>query len=334
MRTESRGHWAAAIAAALRFDNDILEVYATNWVVRVNGTTVNLPTSLDGIYPLTVTSNTVTVTLPSAQSITFISSYGSGITIRVDGHGSYFYDSLGMCGKWSEFGLIGRDGVTAFTDPYVFAKDWEVDASLGDPILFSTPPSNIVDVTPPTPPQFTDDEIQDATEVCDQLTFVDDISEANCIFDALLTDEDEVLDNPSYVDPFVPTERCIAAGVNGTSCADLGGECVYECDSANFNCVQTGNLCSLNPDLDFSVGSTTKSRRLESVEGCSCALPITSAPTVSSSPSVSPIPTGSPTESPTRTPTVPPGVCNRQSNCICEEYPGKMIGFPQYDIQR
>lgn len=281
MRTESRGGWAAAIAVALRFDYDILEVQDSPFRVLVNGTTSNIPSSLDGIYPLSVSGSSVTVSLPVAQSITI----SGGLRTYISGHGSYFYESNGLAGKWTLPGYIGRDGMTDFGDPYAMAKDWEVNATLGDPLLFSTPADNIIDINPPTPPNFPPDEEQEANEFCEQFDFEDHFTQENCVFDYLITDPETVLNNTAYTDPIVPVERCLASDdFSGTTCAELGGECKYECDSDMFDCYQ--DMCTENPDLDFTVGlslpENKRRRRAGAVEGCSCALPKTNAVCVDS----------------------------------------------------
>ena len=309
IRTETRGHWSAVIAIALRFGSDILEIYGDGFQIQVNHSPNNIPAALDGLYPLSVTSSSVQVSLPAAQSITFVQHYASGIMIRVDGHGSYFYDAVGMCGKWNMIGFIGRDNSTSLEDAYEFANEWQVNTTIGDPSLFYTPPENIVDILPPIPPEFTDEEIEAAILICDQLSpFINEEAFQNCIYDAVIVEEENVLDNPAYVDPFVPTDRCLEPGENATTCADLGGECVYECDSDLFNCIASSG-CAINPDLEFLDGET--------VGSCACAFPITESPTT--------FPSLSPSVVPSNSPTVPPEGCTLHSNCICEEYPGKMI---------
>mgnify|MGYP003340080243 CR=1 FL=1 len=122
------------------------------------------------------------------------------------------------------------------------------------------------------------------------------------------------VDNPAYIEPFGSTERCVEPAVadndEGTvttvgsspTCAELGGECVFRYNTAINDCVQ-GAQCIDNADLtvvDSGRRSLNSRRRMEFIEGCSCALP----KQPSESPSVSIQPTESPSSAPTYSPSV------------------------------
>eukprot|EP00546_Thalassionema_frauenfeldii_P015975 CAMPEP_0178897448 /NCGR_PEP_ID=MMETSP0786-20121207/1753_1 /TAXON_ID=186022 /ORGANISM="Thalassionema frauenfeldii, Strain CCMP 1798" /LENGTH=1177 /DNA_ID=CAMNT_0020568001 /DNA_START=35 /DNA_END=3568 /DNA_ORIENTATION=- len=279
IRTERRQRWSAVNRAALRFESDILEVL-DDGSIFINGVK---PTAtllvLDEIYPIETSSNSVTVRMSGAQFIQFKSYYQS-LLIRIDGHGSDFYDSVGMAGTWNKFGLVGRDRNTTYTNTTLFALDWEVDDNIhGDPLLFSTPAVSFCNGTSFPQMQPTLDELNFAEAACEEVTKEGEKNRENCIFDILASDGDVTwVDNPAYTDPFQGTERCVDATINElegkASCRSLGGECVFRCDTSELNCLDDATLCDVG---DVNLRKLNEyghqGRRLNVLEGCSCALP-------------------------------------------------------------
>ena len=308
IRTESRGHWSAVTLASLRFESDILEVYK-NKTILINGNETILD-SLEGMYPIDIDTYGVTVTMSGSQFIKFIYFYDS-ILVRIDGHGSDFYNSQGMAGTWNRLGLIGRNGTTTFTNTTQYAVEWEVNPSLGDPVLFSSPTEHSCNEKPINePPTPSAAELESAEEACDSIASDDD-REA-CIFDVLITGDINVTQNPDYTDPFNGTERCISTPddidlsiFGGLSCIEYGGECVFRCDSTKFDCVQ-GAFCSLNIEDSISADSRRQKRRMNVIEGCSCAFPKAPSSIPSTSPSASFSPSFNPSDKPSKLPSSTP----------------------------
>jgi len=311
-----KGHyWSGVVQVALRFDDDILEINSLEEnKVSVNGVPVTSDSfTLDDIYPVTNTFGRLKRSLKSTEKVRVKMSGGQyidflvhqdTIVIRMDAHGSDFYESRGMTGYWNKPGLIGRDGVTSFDIPVkkeyshesvLFATEWEVDMNRGDPILFSTPSTAKCADKPKAPPLESEDEarrlvdMEFAKKLCDRVVAEGIEGREECIFDVLRSNFDEdVLDNPEYKDPLVGVERCVAAPEtfesqkavdSAPSCADLGGECVYRCNAANYDC-RPDAMCIEATDLTVVDAARRRMRKLEFIEGCSCALPKTKASSV------------------------------------------------------
>jgi len=300
------GHyWSGVVQAALRFDDDILELNSLPGEnkVSVNGVPVTSDSfTLDDIYPVKNTFDklkkkfleSLKVKMSGGQYIEFLIHLDT-IVIRMDAHGSDFYESKGMTGYWNKPGLVGRDGVTSYDIPVkkehshasvLFATEWEVDMNRGDPILFSTPSTAKCADTPEAPPLESEDEdrrlvdMEFAKTLCDRVVAEGMPGREECIFDVLRSNFDEdVLENPEYVDPLVGIERCVAApepmqkaDESAPSCADLGGECVYRCNAAKYDC-RPDAMCIEATDLTVVDAARRRMRKLEFIEGCSCALP-------------------------------------------------------------
>ena len=271
IRTESRGYWSAVSRVALRFDSEVMEVLLDGTIL-INGVQpATLPSTLDGIYPLEVTSNAAKVLMSGGQYIE-IRFYYNNLLVRIDAHGSDFFESVGMAGTWNTFGLIGRDGITDYSDDTTaFAVEWEVSGN--DPLLFSTPALSLCNGTTLPPAEPTAEEIANAEEICGQVLLEGQENQVNCVFDVLAGGGDPTwAQNPAYTEPLVSTERCVEAGGIMPSCASLGGECVYRCDSSEYDCL-IGSYCQDNADLTVVDAARRSRRRMEFVEGCSCALP-------------------------------------------------------------
>jgi len=289
--------WSGVVLAALRFDDDILEVNALEEnAVSVNGDPVTLDTfTLDDVYPVQIsTTNTgkksVKVTMSGGQYIEFLFHLES-LVIRMDAHGSDFYGSQGMAGNWNQPGLIGRDSVRSFdlkNERTLYAMQWEVNVDRGDPVLFSTPPIHKCSDVPQAPPMEEKDEarrlvdVEFAKVLCDSIAPEGSEWREDCIFDMIRSNfDEEVLENPTYKDPFTSTERCVAAPEDekaanadetGLSCAELGGECVYRCNTAEHDC-RPDALCVEATDLTVVDVARRRLRKVEFIEGCSCAVP-------------------------------------------------------------
>lgn len=346
IRTERRGVWSAVSQVALRFDSDILEVYE-NGTVLVNSALQDSFESLllDELYPVVKSgANSVTVSMSGAQSILFYYSSGSGVGILMDVHGSDFFESKGMAGTWNKYGFNDRDGlainVSSTHNAIEYAVVWEVNATLGDPLLFSTPAEhNCADTPTSPPPSSTPEQIENAEQTCADVVLNPEEKE-NCVFDVLNEGEDSVKDNIAYSEPFQLTERCVAASIpsleptvfsleltvysssenSPTSCADLGGECVFRCDTSVNDCLQGPSLCIENANLT-AVDDTVRRnrRRMESIEGCACRLPkqASQSPSASNQPSEVPSiepsanPSLNPTKIPSQTPTSKPTIASK-----------------------
>jgi len=302
------GHyWSGVVQAALRFDDDILELNSLPGenTVSLNGVPVTSDSfTLDDIYPVTNTFGKLKKSLRSTEKVRVKMSGGQyidflihldTIVIRMDAHGSDFYESKGMTGYWNKPGLVGRDGVTSYDIPakkehshesVLFATEWEVNADRGDPILFSTPTTAKCADTPEAPPLESEDEdrrlvdMESAKTLCDRVVAEGMPGREECIFDVLRSNFDEdVLENPEYVNPMVGIERCVAApepmqkaDESAPSCADLGGKCVYRCNAAKYDC-RPDAMCIEAIDLTVVDAARRRMRKLEFIEGCSCALP-------------------------------------------------------------
>lgn len=271
IRTESRGPaWSAVTDTALRFTTDILEVSDIG-TVKFNGVPTAAPfLIMDGIYNVNVTpfgsGKQVIVSLPGAQQIKYQTTGFGGVLIYIDAHGSDFCDSQGMAGDWDLAGFIARDGATPVAvgpgpNKVAYAVEWEVDGTL-DPILFSTTVPNTCGDDPFDRRKKRHLQSQDdaAREECmDIVQNMNDLD--NCVFDYINAGPDFARNNVAYTQVYEKTTRCEANPeiiLETPSCEDLGGRCVYLCDSKVNECL-SNNLC-ISSEVD---------------QGCSCAVPKT-----------------------------------------------------------
>ena len=339
IRTEYRGVWSAISEAALRFNSDILEV-RQDGTVLVNGVApAGPPFSLDGTYnviigPFTGTgTRVVTVVLAGGQYIEFRTT-DYHINLYIDANGADFCDSEGMGGNWQIDGFIGRDGVTPVTfgplsagyNKVDYGIEWEVDATLGDPILFSTSTTKSCGDEPVCDPDLPffpgegflcdasnkepdQDELALAAEFCETLV-TDPGDLENCAFDVVMEGEEWVKLYTPYLDVYEPTKRCIPGTLpelpdtdgpesdqriigRPLTCADLGGECVFRCDPNISDCIEGDDLCV--PQL-IAIGDRRFLEENEPVfvEGCSCAIPKATSSPPSGSPTGCPVTDGIP----------------------------------------
>ena len=291
IRTEYRGVWSAVSETALRFVTDILEVQQDGTVLVNGAPTASTSFLLDGTYMVVVGPFTgpgkrvVTVALAGGQYIEFTTT-DFHINMYIDANGGDFCDSEGMSGNWQIDGFIGRDGMTPVTfgplsagyNKVEYGIEWEVDATLGDPILFSTPTTKSCADQPECEPlpenpdvvvlcdrdnkEPDDEALQMAEDICMGLvTNMDDLE--NCAFDVAIEGVEWVKQNTPYADVYEPTERCLPAILEevpddreprdeplpgpvrpGTkTCADLGGRCVFRCDPDISDCIEGIDLC-------------------------------------------------------------------------------------------
>merc|ERR1712012_729614 len=128
-------------------------------------------------------------------------------------------------------------------------------------------------------------DLESAKKLCDSVVAEGEEGREECIFDVLRSNfNEDVLDNPAYTDPLTSVERCVAApeeqiaaasangDANGLPCTELGGECVYRCNTAKYDC-RPDALCVEATDLTVVDAARRRMRKLEFIEGCSCALP-------------------------------------------------------------
>jgi len=175
-----------------------------------------------------------------------------------------------------------RSGETMHdTTPQELADEWKVSTSLGDAELFDTPSefSGQIQCEAPIPFSSSSTERAQAEAACSSLP--DAVTRNECVFDILATNGDtQWAENPGFTEPLDVLENaCMAAATQ--ACSNIGGTCVWRCNSNNFNCIQS--LCNTTASpLDFDNATLS-----EYIDGCSCAVPY-------------PPPTLAPTEFPTR----------------------------------
>lgn len=250
----------------------------------VNGVTPSVPPdTIGGRHPFSSSASKVKILLSGGQFIEL----NAARSIRINAHGSDFYDTNGMSGKWDRLGLVGRDDVSTFDDPELFAKEWEVNTALGNPQLFRAAASNACGESPkPTQPDPALLEL--ATMACAHIPKEDNKKE--CVFDVITTGDTSFAANEVYVNPLEPEELC---GPSSTDCVLRGGNCVWRCDSEVASCLP--GLCELTHPEEVLDGDVTRKLRSAVVEGCSCAVPRVA---LGDSQSTSPAPTTSDTEPP------------------------------------
>jgi len=320
IRTAYRGRWSAIETLALKIGADIMEV-EQDGTVLINGAAPPPSPLLDtyavSIGPFLGTGRrTVTVLLDGGQYLEF-ATYDNNINIYIDANGSDFCDSEGMAGNWQLDGFISRDGVTPVSplDPgsnkVEYGIEWEVNAGLGDPILFSTPTTKNCAVEPSCDTGTPNDELctssnkppdendlKQARAICEDIV-TNPLDLDACAFDVAVEGKQWVLDNTLYERVLEPTIRCVPADIEEppveeppderdpvpdvrtnpefVTCADLGGECVYRCNPEISDCIEGDNLCVFNL---VAIGDRRFLQEEEEdfVEGCSCAVPKDATP--------------------------------------------------------
>ena len=324
IRTKKFGGWSGIESAAIQIGGDKLEVAIPGWIFLNNVNVTDSPPLTVGGYPFTVRSRNsqrYDMNFTGGQYIQFRRSYGRTFQVDVLGHGSDFYSSEGLCGNWTSEtpnALVGRDHVNVYPLMPVqnaYGEEWQVNTLVGDPMLFNTTASakctyNSTGVCTAGAPAC-ENQLVMANNACINVTQAEN-TQANCIFDVLTTGDVGAAYTFAYTDPIIgnPPEKCVERRniTDAIGCKGRGGQCVWRCDNTTHTCVDK-----------FCQGPF-------GFEGCSCALPKTSAPTkapvkvnITSAPTKAPIKvniTSAPTKAPvkvniTTAPTKAPvhGVC-------------------------
>ena len=309
IRTLDRGRYSDIVAVALQIGSDIVEITENAYYIN-SVSPLQPPKTIGSNYSIEISPSRLLISLSGGQ---FISIYGG--TVRISAHGSDFYDSNGMTGKWNLNGFIGRDGMTKFDNMTEFAIEWEVSVSKGDPLLFRSNATNRCgEVVPPQPPDTS--LIETAERVCTNISSTENRKE--CIFDVVTTGDVSFAQSEVYVNPLEIENRCEAMS---SDCEFRGGKCVWRCDGETNDCLP--GLCSLTAAMESYPAVSGETRRSEMVvDGCSCAVPKPSDIefiAVSASPTGAPTkaptkssPTGAPTIAPTKSPTKNPSAVSQR----------------------
>jgi hypothetical protein len=256
IRTKRKIGWSDVVASAIRINNDVVEVDATGYYINYTKPS-DAPSTIGGIYPFIIDRDNVRIMLSGGQFIQLF--FYSGI-VRLNGHGSDFYDSTGMLGNWAAGGVFGRDGEELISNYTQLAIEWEVNETKGDPILFRTPSVNFCEEVIPV--ESTDPTLRQLAEnACAYIQ--DEGYMKECIFDVITTQNVSFAANIVCTQPLAVEELCCAA-TNG--CENRGGQCVWRCNTEFHECLP--DLCSEALAIDV-FGPTTDT----TVDGCSCAVP-------------------------------------------------------------
>ena len=315
IRTKKFGGWSGIEAAAIRIGGVVLEV-TSQGTIYLDGLLVTNPlpitvgqqigqqyqfSMLPGL-PLRYRLN-----MAGGQYIQFKRGYQNTLQVDVLGRGSDFGGSEGLCANWtatSPNALIDRDHNTMYPLLPVqnaYGEEWQVQAGAGDPLLFRTAGSAQCTYNPTgactAGAPACENQVITANNACANVTTVGN-AQANCVFDVITTGDVDAATTDAYTNPILgnPTDVCneenIITGIN--ACKEKGGQCVWRCDNKTHSCVN--NLCQ-GP-----------------IEGCSCALPKTSAPTKA------PVEVNTPTKAPVRL-TDTSVTLNSTSWAYCQAYP-------------
>ena len=302
IRTRTFGGFSGVDSVAIRIGIDELEVQLPG-IIYLNGNPVTnlLPVTVGpNLYPFSAimgAQGKYRLDMAGGQYIQ-IESYGFSLGVTVKGHGSDFGRSEGLCANWtavSPDALIDRDHETIYPLLPIqgngqrlqnaYGEEWQVQPS--DPALFLTDPPaqctyNPTGVCTAGAPACQNLVIA-ANDACAGVTTVGN-AQANCVFDVLTTGDVAAATINPYTNPILgnPSEVCVEKEniTDAIGCKGRGGQCVWRCDNTTHTCVDK-----------FCQGP---------IEGCSCALPKTRAPTKA------PIkPITNPTRFPTKAPIKP-----------------------------
>ena len=221
---------------------------------------------------VTSSSNSHTIDFDGVPSFIKILAYNHGLSLQVQGHGSIFSDSEGMCGSWNyggvrfsngtSFSTVGGWAATAATS-FELAEDWQVLASNSGLLV----PSQICDASKTCGPN-------DAF-LCGDVRRLEDVAEANSKGTVRALGEevnpncdktcDDIIDpifreaceaditysgnkdttwacQESYLEPvlakvdqcdFVKVDDLKCSMKDNKKCASVGGKCVVDCESKN-----------------------------------------------------------------------------------------------------
>jgi hypothetical protein len=315
IRTQNFTGWSGIVAAAIKINGTKFEVQEPTGTILVNNVNVtgSPPTTVGG-FPFAVLLGPPVVyrlNLTGGQYIEITRTYGNSLQVDVLGHGSDFGNSQGLCANWtanSMNALVGRNGVTVFslTNPRPYGEEWQVNTTLGDPLLFQTNGTAQCRYTQ----GFCDRQTAGIQECIDRATKAKEAcanvpdarnTRANCEFDVVQTNDFGVANTVAYKDPLItdPPELCqeiaktdiatVNLVANTTSCGQRGGRCVYRCDKTIYDCVDS--LCK-GPE-----------------PGCSCAFKFNSTIPVSqpvAAPVKPTLPVSAPAASPITSPVAAP----------------------------
>ena len=315
IRTKTFSGWSGIEAAVIRIGGDKLEVQEPSGSIIFNNiiSTASPPATVGG-YPFLVLAGPPVkyrLNMTGGQYIELTRTYGNTLQVDVKGHGSNFGSSQGLCGNWtanSPNALVDRDKVTVYPLMPIqnaYGEEWQVDATVGDPLLFQTNSSTkcVYSLGGRCKVGTTEcqNQVNEAKNACANVPVVRN-AQANCEFDVLTTGDVGFAKSIAYTDPIIgdPPEICteiVNATANG-GCKDKGGRCVWRCDKNTHICVDT--LCR---------GPT---------DGCSCALPFPSTRAPTAKPMTTPVtapvksndtraPTAKPITTPVATPVKPSG---------------------------
>ena len=170
---------------------------------------------------------------------------------------THFYnETAGMGGTWNKFGLVGRDGTTKFVDVVAFAREWQVRPPPEDPMLFINS-TNSTCVEPRfTPPDVTDQRVNDALAACSGFR---EGYKQECAFDFIFGDVN-VAENPVYTFQLETSQQPSCSATNVT-CYLKGGTCINGCNSSVTDCFP--GLCG-----DVEGGTSTGD------DSCLCSVPM------------------------------------------------------------
>jgi hypothetical protein len=322
IRTTNFTGWAGITAVGIKIGASKLEIYEPAGSIFVNGADVTAsPPATFGGYTFTVVagpSGTFRIDLAGGQYILVTRTYLNTLQVDVLGHGSDFGNSQGLCANWtanSPNALRGRDGTTLYSlsMPIPYGEHWKVNSTLGDPTIFTSPSAAkcLYTTGECTNPQTGGTRCQEqqikAVEACKNVV-TERNARTNCEFDVRVTGDTNFATTTAYTNPIIgePEERCVQVVANVTAnvtsfaaatapegnCTKSGGQCVWRCDKAKFNCID--QYCK-GPD-----------------QGCSCAIPIPPVPTPVTKPAPTPVAKPAPTlatppvAEPVKTPVQPP----------------------------
>jgi hypothetical protein len=262
IRTQNFTGWSGVVAAAIKINGTKLEVQEPTGTILVNNVNVTgSPPATVGGFPFAVLVGPPVVyrlNLTGGQYIEITRTYGNSLQVDALGHGSDFGNSQGLCANWaanSTNALVGRNGVTVFslTNPQPYGEEWQVNTTLGDPLLFQTNGTAQCRYTQglcdkqPAGIQECIDRATKAKDACANITAARN-TRANCEFDVIQTNDVGVAITVAYKDPLItdPPELCqeilmTNTSNSTTSCSQRGGRCVYRCDKTIYDCID--NLC-------------------------------------------------------------------------------------------
>jgi hypothetical protein len=316
------GGWSTILAVAIKIGSDVLEMSGSGYFF--NSVFSLLPPASVGGYPVVIGSYGPMIVLAGGQKIQ-LSLYSIHVAVEVVGHTTDFYDSNGMCGNWSSYGFIGRNGTGTLSNALDFAEEWQVDTTQGDPQLFQTSALHQCNAVRRSLVEKKSPDRALVRRAADECAYIENVQNRNnCNFDILMTGDVGFAKQKVYQAPEEVKEICQAIS---TDCERKGGKCVWRCDTKVYDCLP--RLCKYVDGVQQS-GGNGQLANVTYVEGCSCAVPKSPTMETTATPTRRPVDTKSPvktrppaiptTAAPTNAPTIGP------SGSTCYASPG-MITF-------